>query len=186
MEDIVERLPTGLSWPQDKAETLAAFISDQNRLHADEIVSFQRAYRVELHGAFVAFEPVLQEALAQHYETLTGARPSEEDLAHFDQIPLPTFFYNACSVLKLHRRLPSFHLQAALHARMRLEKGRQFKPNDFADFGHAVAAVPYCSFFLTEASLSHILGSPLLRIQEDFGAVIFSSAPQAIAAFRPG
>jgi hypothetical protein len=53
--------------------------------------------------------------------------------------------------------IPSQRISAALHAEMRLDDKRRFKPNDLDDFQHASVAVAYCDLFLCDGPLAHLL-----------------------------
>lgn len=46
----------------------------------------------------------------------------------------------------------TLHIETSLHAAMRVDKARRFKPNDFYD-RHAAAALAYCEAFFTEGPL---------------------------------
>lgn len=76
-------------------------------------------------------------------------------------------FYNSPSIIniichvfelnKITTELPSFHVWAKLHAAFRWDKSRQFKPNDIYDIHHAVNAIPYYDYFLTEKSFRSLV-----------------------------
>jgi len=61
--------------------------------------------------------------------------------------------------------LRSMHIQASLHASMRWDKQRKFRPNDYYDFEHATAALGYCDLFLTEGPLHVMVKRPQVNLQ---------------------
>ena len=57
----------------------------------------------------------------------------------------------------LSQQLPTVHVMATLFANVQWDRNRKYKDNDFADFGHATAALAYCDGFATERSLGALV-----------------------------
>jgi len=57
----------------------------------------------------------------------------------------------------LSQQLPTLHVMATLFANVQWDRNRKYKDNDFADFGHAAAALAYCDGFATERSLGALV-----------------------------
>jgi hypothetical protein len=74
----------------------------------------------------------------------------------------------------------TLHIEACLHASLRWDKKRQFKPNDFFDFHHASAALAYCDAFFTEGPLRTWSVAPNVRLTALNGCQVASKLPQAI------
>ncbi|MGB6223655.1 MAG: hypothetical protein WBG04_21665, partial [Haloferula sp.] len=62
---------------------------------------------------------------------------------------------------RLNGNFPTFTIRAAFAAAVRWDQRRKYKRNDFHDFGHAAAALPYFDIFATERSLRHLLVTDL-------------------------
>lgn len=70
---------------------------------------------------------------------------------------LAKIIYEGFKSDKIGTQLPSIRVEAALHAAFRWDPHRRYKDNDQMDIKHAVAAIPYYDFFLTEKSLNHLI-----------------------------
>ncbi len=74
-----------------------------------------------------------------------------------------------------HRsELRSLHVEAAIHASMRWDKERKFKPNDYFDFQHAAVALSYCDAFLAEVPLHVLVTRPTGRLEKVNGCEVIS------------
>ena len=85
---------------------------------------------------------------------------------------LAQVLHAAFSQQDLGLQVPSVHIPATLFARVQWDAPRQYDPNDFADFLHATAALPYHSAFATERSLTALLRESGLAAK--FGCTILS------------
>ena len=79
--------------------------------------------------------------------------------------------------------LPYIDIHAGVHTAIRRDKKRRLKPNDFHDFGHAAAAVPYCSVFLTDGPLKALLCSRPLNFDQRYGCHVVASVPETFGLF---
>ena len=73
--------------------------------------------------------------------------------------------YHAFKKPETRNGLRSLHIGASIHAAMRWDKKRKFKPNDYYDFEHATAALSYCDAFLTEGSLHSLATRPQVNLE---------------------
>ena len=76
--------------------------------------------------------------------------------------------------------LRSIHIQSALHAGLRWNKGTKFVANHFFDFEHATAALAYCDAFFTEAFLANLINAGHLRLSELNGCRTTNRISEAI------
>jgi len=60
----------------------------------------------------------------------------------------------------------------------------RFQANDFYDIYHAIAALPYCDVFLTEAFVGMILNHPPLALGKVFGTEIVWTENDALRLLR--
>ncbi len=77
-----------------------------------------------------------------------------------------------CDTPKARTCLSSFDIHTGLHAAVRLDRGKGYKTNDFADFRHAVGALGYCDYFFTEKSLCHLLTNKPLEYDKKYGCTV--------------
>ena len=123
--------------------------------------------------------------MAYIYEQDTGQNAREDETAKQEGGRMvANLIYNAFRLNKLTRELPSLWLGAGFHAAVRWDLKRKFKANDLPDFRHAVAAIPYCDFFLTERSLRHLVSDRNLRLETLFPCKTFADASSAIKALE--
>ena len=67
---------------------------------------------------------------------------------------------------------------------MRWDKQRKFKPNDYYDFEHAVAALSYCDAFLTEGPLHDLITRPQISLEAVNECRVFSDVQAAADYIR--
>lgn len=79
---------------------------------------------------------------------------------------------------------PTISVPASLHAAVRLDPKRKYKPGDFEDFHHSALAVGYFDAFLTESSLQHLLTSKLIDVKKQFGCTVLSDEQEVLAYLR--
>ena len=80
--------------------------------------------------------------------------------------------------------VPSQRIYAALHAEMRLDDKRSFKPNDLDDFQHASVAVAYCDLFLCDGPLAHLLTNSRVQKVIPKRCRVISEFESAISCIR--
>jgi len=92
--------------------------------------------------------------------------------------------YHAFKTPKGKNTLRSLHIHASIHASMRWDKQRKFKPNDYYDFEHAVAALSYCDAFLTEGPLHDLITRPQISLEAVNECRVFSDVQAAADYIR--
>jgi hypothetical protein len=88
-------------------------------------------------------------------------------------------FYRAFKKPGTKDALRALHIGASIHATMRWDKHRKFKPNDYYDFEHATAALSYCDAFLTEGSLRDLVTRPQINLEAINSCRVFSNVQAA-------
>jgi hypothetical protein len=147
---------------------------------ANPVPSFQRAHRDELAGVIIERLTVIEEALGYLHTQSTGRDAPEID---------PTFSDVARQVAShlvagLARDgagplLPALNIPAKLHAAIRWDRGRRFKPTDWLDTCHASAALPYCDMFMTDRSLAALIVAGHVRLDQEYGCIVTTDARSA-------
>ena len=136
-------------------------------------------------GALDLYRPYFDDVLAYLYEPDTGHPVNTAEKAKGEAgRQVAKTIYNGFKFNKLTSELPSLWLGAGFHASVRWDLKRKFKANDLPDFRNAVAAIPYCDFFLTERSLRHLVSDKNLRLETLFRCKTFADASSAIKAIK--
>ncbi len=101
--------------------------------------------------------------MAYLFERETGIKPSKEDLkeSNFSQY-FANLIYHAFRLNKIKTDFPSLHVMAKLHAASRWDKNKQINSNDIYDFHHAIDAIPYYDYFLTDHSLRNLVNQKIM------------------------
>jgi hypothetical protein len=158
------------AWTESTAERLNASKTEARTLFP----SYQRLYLEELQGYFEAVLEQLGDVLEYLFY---AAHPNEGPLSKAQHrkagVSLAFTLFQAMKLHGLERQLPSAHINATLFASWQWDGPRKYRPNDFWDFGHAAAALPYCDAFATERPLS----SALLQanLTETYSCKVFST-----------
>lgn len=182
LSDMVEQIgdhPGGPDpWHEVTAETNA-----KCRQFAHEITSYKAAYDIELRGIAEELGSIAADILAQRAAIEVGREPTAEERSRLDNVGRNAIYYGMRRP-EFRRVMRSVHVGAAIHASMRWDKDRRFKPNDWYDFQHAYGAVGYCDVFLTERSLHHLLSRPQVDLKGISDCVIVSNIDEANAVIQ--
>lgn len=166
--------------PPDKFAALSQETNEANTKHKDELRSFAQTYDAELRGAIEVAGDVAADAIHHLAEKDSGhllspTRDEREACVNMCR----NLLYRAFKKPETKRLLRSIHIGASIHAAMRWDKQRKFRPNDYYDFEHATAALGYCDAFLTEGPLHHLVTRPPLNLEEINGCRVFSDIDSA-------
>jgi hypothetical protein len=85
---------------------------------------------------------------------------------------------------KAGKTMPTIHIFSTLYAAVRWDKKQKFQDNDFYDFRHATAALPYCDYFFTEKRLAHLLMQNLLGLDKFYQCTVHSKEKEAISCLH--
>ena len=185
LEQMLQTADDDTMWPRSDTDALAAYINTQNESHAHELRSPKHAYEVEFRAAFKAFEQELVEAvrhIATNFATPDAAMHAALEMT--GHRPLADYIADAALAAGAADLFPTFHTLATVYSRVRWDRGRPYKSNDFEDFLHAAAALPYCNAFFTERSLSALVNQGATSLADDLGTYVVWSPDEAIAFLR--
>lgn len=166
-------------------KVLTAETNENNRKHRDELRSFEGAYDIELRGVVEIAGEVAADVITQLASREAGRElklMSEERAQSVNMCR--NLLYHAIKKPENRAALRTIHIGASIHAGMRWDKARKFKPNDWHDFGHARVALGYCDAFLTEKPLHHLVTRPQLDLETVNGCRVASSVEDALAIVR--
>lgn len=80
----------------------------------------------------------------------------------------------------LGRLLPSVSIRTELYALYEMDRKKgPLTNNDWVDWNHAAAALPYCDMFFTEKHLAHLLRTEL-KADQQFGCEVFGTMEEAL------
>ncbi len=162
-------------------ERLATHLNAGNAEHAATVTSFAEAYRQEARGAadFGAREglSIIFEMGRRH-----GQSPPEK-FAESESLEGQIAGLIAGVLMSRDHRtqLPMLHVMTCIHANIRLNRARQFKPNDFYDFNHAAAALPYCDALLTERSLADLTKRTNTALAKTYACRVTADLDEAVS-----
>lgn len=178
---LARQLPPHMFDARLESERVAAFLNEQEALHAHEIDSHATALRIEVAGAATMLEGIA----AREYRRMAAAADEwaqAEDIAGSRRVGKRITSMIAEALEQDVNRLAfgSLYVPAMLHASVRSEAKRKLKPNDIFDFRHAAAALPYCRAFLTDRPLKTLITSGHVRLDTLYGCEVVASPKEAI------
>jgi hypothetical protein len=132
----------------------------------------KQAVMAEVLGVLDVYKGDIAEALAH---TRGSSSVSEEEVRN-----LITEIAELFRTGKIGRSLPFFNTQIGLHSLFRWNHAETFKSNDWLDYYHAGAALPYFDIFLTERSLAAKVTSPSLRFDTLYETRVCSDPEEAL------
>jgi hypothetical protein len=164
---------------QKRFEELAKNLSETKRsISTDTPIS--ELYNNEMAGAINGiigkqFTERMIPLMRKRFPEYTGEIPEDVILDFVQKLVFNGFRLKQSWMAK---RLPTLHIHCMLHANMNKDTKRNFKPNDFFDFKHACAALPYCHFFATEKPLVALIKSS--KLDKLYSTVVTSSMPELL------
>ncbi len=176
--DIVEALSKGQRPPTTDREKLANELTSGKNQNPEP--SFSELYRQEIVGGLEAHHDSCCKIMAELCKVtgLTGD-PNPADRNTGGRM-VRGLIESALKAGKVQARFPQLHINASLHAALRWDNRRTYKRGDCEDFGHAGSALPYCDYFLTEKSLSHLICSKPLELDIEYGTNVFFESESTI------
>ncbi|MDO3606540.1 hypothetical protein [Ralstonia pseudosolanacearum] len=177
--EVVKTIGDNTTLPDGFAE-LSRYTNEKNAQYKDELRSFAHTYEVELKGAIELAGDVAADVIHELAEKEAGCQLSptpEERAVSVDMCR--NLLLEAFRKPETKDVLRFLHVGASIHAGMRWNKARKFKPNDYYDFEHATAALSYCDAFLTEGSLHNLVTRPQINLEAVNGCRVFSDVQAA-------
>lgn len=144
--------------------------------------SLNQLFLSELRGFLEAHKSEFESVWEYMYKTITGKSLKDGELEE----PNPgkftiNFIHKIFQLNNAETYFPTFNITAALYAQVRNDLNRKFKENDFMDFMHAEAALPYCDFFFTEKPLKHLVTCAPFRLAAKYNCIVEASPEAALA-----
>ncbi len=169
-------------------DNFRAFSQDtnvRNQVYRDELKSYEGTYDIELRGAIEIAGDVAADIIADLAATAAGRPliPTPQERAESVKM-CRNLLYRVMKKPEHRAALRTLHVGASLHAGMRWNKERKFKPNDYYDFHHATTALNYCDYFFTDGALHFLVTRPQLNLESVNGCKVMSDPAEAAEAIR--
>jgi len=164
--------------------SLASHINAANDRHAGLARTRNELYESEIKGAFGVFGDLILEGYEYVQSRIPESAPAVPDKSNRTSEMLAGAVSAAFLAKDLWREFPTEHILASLYAGIRRDSKRRIKENDFEDFRHAAAALPYCNAFLTERSLAASLSSGMPSLASQYGVKVVYHIDHAISWLR--
>jgi len=160
--------------PRSFLGNLSRKLTEGKLRHAGEIRSLKQAFMMEVAGVLDAYREDIAGALA-YISRAEAVKPADVEKKIGEIVEL---FRTG----RIGMSLPFFNTQAGLHSVFRWNRNQKFKANDWLDYSHAGAALPYFDLFLTEKVLASLVTSNSLRYDSLYDTKVFSDPAEALAA----
>ena len=159
----------------------AARVNQQRILNPRAGKTFARLYAEELNGGIEAMEEQIENAL-RSLAVLCDVNLGESERIAKTEMRMWVNVLRERVVRDLEGiALPSQRTRAALHAAIRMDDGRAYKPNDMEDISHSSVAAGYCDLFLTERSFAELLRRGSVRAVIPKQCKVVAEIEEAIA-----
>lgn len=171
----VAALRLSITGAKEESERSATRLNQGAEAYRHEAPDFATVLRHELAGA----ADLLSATLASEYDrmaALAGAPAGDEQL----RMTLIQMAALGMANPEGRRAFGNMVVPATLHAAIRAEPGRRFKPNDIYDIRHATAALPNCDAFFTEGKLARLMASGHVGLAHSYPCAIASTRDEAI------
>lgn len=165
---------------RNEFQELSERTNRQNAAHKDELRSFAQTYDIELRGVVELAGDIAADVICELAQKEAGHDlfPTYDERASTVNM-CRNILYHALKKPDTKSALRSIHIGASIHAGMRWDKKRQFKPNDYYDFEHATVALGYCDAFFTEKPLHYLVTRPQLDLENVNGCEVVSDIQNA-------
>lgn len=163
LKDMYKQLLQGPTISPPDYTALSKILNRNKYEHINDHISFKQLFLAEIAGILDIYKHDFESLMAYLYESETSNIVSKEEIiASKHSQYLANIIYDMFSHNKITTEFPSLHVMAKIHAAARWDKKRQFKPNDLYDFHHAIDAIPYYDYFLTDHSLRHLVNQEIM------------------------
>jgi hypothetical protein len=161
-------------------DELAERLNHLNAANSDETKLRKQIKTDEFTGALEACIPALQDVIRKIFMCELNEHTNDQMEAGIERVTnqIGGMICEAFRLGRLKNNFPTLTIRSALATAVRWDQKRKYKRNDFHDFGHAAAALPYFDVFATEKSLRHLLVTDL-KFDAKF-AVAIECDPEAI------
>jgi hypothetical protein len=148
--------------------------------HLDENKTFEQMFLSELSGILESMSSEFQDALIYMHGKIRGGPSPEGAESKMSSQMLTNLIYHSFRLNRLMPDIPTLRIPAALHAAIRWDTRRKYKPTDIDDIRHAAAALPYFDVFLTERSLNDLVSRNCLHFHRLYRCQVVADPEEAV------
>jgi hypothetical protein len=147
-----------------------------------ENASFKKIFITELGYILKRCEADFNDMFLYLFKKEFGNSPQKDEVSSVKAgSKFGNIIYIAFKHGKVGTKLPTFELEAGIHAQLIFDRARRYKKNDIHDISHAIAAIPYCDCFLTEKNLREFVIRKNLGYDKKYNCIVVSSVKDAVA-----
>jgi hypothetical protein len=150
-----------------------------------ERATFKTIFLTELEYILQREEATLAGIFICLYEEKYGHAPQQEEVASSSAgNKFGNLIFTAFKEGKVGKNLPTFEIEAGIHAQLIHDRTRKYKPHDIHDINHAIAALPYCDCFFTENNLREFVIRKNLGYDKKYDCSVLSSMRNAVSVIE--
>ena len=180
LADVIETMGINAIREMPKMPDISEHLNVGKLAHANENDSFEAVFLSEVAGILDTLKPDFGEMFVYLYESLGGGATKKEISASDGAQQFANLIYHGFRLKSFSSELPSIRIPATIHAAVRWEPNRKYKPTDMHDIRHAEVALPYFDTFLTERSLRHLLTRTDLGLDRLYRCTVISHPNRAV------
>lgn len=137
-----------------KAEDISTILTKGKQEAVNENSSLHAIYMSEIAGILDVYREKISYAMKYLYQK---ENTEKKEKLSSDIQPILNLFYGMFEQNKIGNLLPSWDIMAKLHASIRLDNNRKYRPHDLNDIGHICTALPYFDYLFTERSFGTLI-----------------------------
>ena len=167
----------------ENQEDAARLLNEENCTHANDLKSFEKTYGIEVNGLADLYGSIGIDTI-ENIARMDGITPeysaTDRRLKDINIFKSLLHFALKKDRAQARRTLRTIHIYASLWASMRWDRKRKVRGNDLDDFGHATAALGYCSAFFTERSLRSMVTARHIKLDELYQCHVVADVDDAV------
>lgn len=175
LESMIEVINIGGNIPPSSFEKTADNINYGKSLFNNLHKSINSLFKTELKGGLSVYQEQFEKFLIwfnSTYPKLNSKLKKEIGIDSAEKLSEKI----ESDILKnqIDLYLPNIYINTCLYTAVRWDSKRNFKPNDFFDFQHSRAALPYYNYFFTERPLKHLLETKPYELDKKYNCIVES------------
>lgn len=175
LESMIGVINNGGSTPPSSFEKTADKINYEISLYNNLHKSINSLFKTELRGGLSVYQEQFNRFLTWFnttYPDLNSKLKKEMGIDSAEKLSKRIESDILKNQIELY--LPNIYINTCLYTTVRWDSKRNFKPNDFFDFQHSRAALPYYNYFFTERPLKHLLKTRPYELHKKYSCIVES------------
>jgi hypothetical protein len=164
---------------------LSGLLNQEKDAYLVEYATFRTVFLTELAYILQREETTFDKMVLYLFEKEYGHAPRQEEVSSASAgYKFRNLIHAAFKQEKVGKKLPTFEIEAGIHAQLIYDRTRKYKPNDVHDISHAISALPYCDYFFTEKNLRELVIKKNLGYDKKYDCAVVSSVRNAISVIE--